>query len=91
MAVIEMDIWERTAENPRILKYVGQRTAQEVFGELKDHLENIGYLPDEYFLMDRHWENGAEIPKGADIVTLREKRGKREGKKAKKMRGSEKR
>lgn len=27
----------------------------------------MGYLPDEYFLMDREWENGREIPKDADI------------------------
>ena len=27
----------------------------------------MGLMPDEYFLMDREWENGREIPKGADI------------------------
>ena len=47
--------------------YAGQRTAQEVFEELKYRLESTGYLPDEYILLDRHWENGREIPKGADI------------------------
>ena len=67
MALIEMDIWERTPENPRMLKYVGQRTAQEVFAELKHHLESTGYHPDEYFLMDSHWENGVEIPRDAGI------------------------
>ena len=67
MAQIEMDIWERTPENPRILKYVGQRAAQEVFEELKYRLESTGYLPDEYFSMDSQWKNGREIPKDADI------------------------
>ena len=27
----------------------------------------MGLMPDEYFLLDREWENGREIPKGADI------------------------
>ena len=39
----------------------GQRTAQEVFEELKHRLEIQGYLPDEYFLLDSLWENGREI------------------------------
>ena len=33
-----------------------KRVAQEVFEELKYRLESTGYLPDEYFLMDSHWE-----------------------------------
>lgn len=44
-----------------------KRVAQEVFEDLKYRLESMGYLPDEYFLMDSHWENGREIPKGANI------------------------
>lgn len=35
--------------------------------ELKQRLDSMGMLPDEYFLMDRGWEDGREIPKGADI------------------------
>ena len=27
----------------------------------------MGCLPDEYFLLDQRWENGREIPEGADI------------------------
>lgn len=50
-----------------MVKYAGQRTAQDVFEELRYQLENIGYLPDEYFLMDHEWENGRKIPKDADI------------------------
>lgn len=41
--------------------------AQEVFEELKHRLEGMGYLPDEYFLLDGHWKDGREIPKDADI------------------------
>ena len=44
-----------------------KRVAQEVFEDLKYRLESTGYLPDEYFLMDSHWENGRTIPKGANI------------------------
>ena len=67
MNVIEMERWKSSAADPRKLEYEGQPLAQEVFEELKHRLEGMGYLPDEYFLMDVHWENGREIPKGADI------------------------
>ena len=67
MSIIEFDRWKPSADDPRKLEYVGQRTAREVFEELKYRLESQGYLPDEYFLMDYHWENGRKIPKDADI------------------------
>ena len=50
----------------RIIEFEN-RSAQEVFEELKHRLESQGYLPDEYFLMDREWENGRKIPEGAGI------------------------
>lgn len=68
MNVIEFDRWKPSPDDPRKVEYVGQRTAQEVFEELKYRLEGQGYLPDEYFLLDSQWENGREIPKDADIV-----------------------
>ena len=43
------------------------RTAAEVFKELKYRLDTIGYLPDEYILMDIEWRSGKMIPEGADI------------------------
>ena len=43
------------------------RSAQEVFEELKHRLESQGYLPDEYFLLDHEWENGRKIPEDADF------------------------
>lgn len=67
METIEFEVWERTSEDPRKVRYVGQRIAQEVFEELKHRLESLGYLPDEYFSMGTEWENGREIPKGADL------------------------
>lgn len=67
MKPIELEKWGLIPGKPRRLKYVGQPTAQEVFEELRYRLESMGYLPDEYFLMDKEWENGREIPKGADI------------------------
>lgn len=70
MKIIELECWQRSAADPRRTEYVGQRTAQEVFEELKYQLESTGYLPDEYFLLDREWENGREIPKGADIFCI---------------------
>ena len=67
MKKIELSRWEPSPEDPRRMQYAGQRTAQEVFEELKHHLAGMGYLPDEYFLMDRDWKNGREIPQDADI------------------------
>ena len=67
MEPIELSRWEPSPEDPRRKQYAGQRTAQEVFEELRHRLEGMGYLPDEYFLMNRDWENGREIPRGADI------------------------
>ena len=67
MNVIEFERWEPSADDPRELEYVGQRTASDVFQELKHRLESQGCLPDEYFLLDSFWENGREIPKDADI------------------------
>ena len=67
MEIIGFEKWKPSAEDPGRQEYAGQRTAQEVFEELKHRLESMGYLPDEYFLLDSHWENGREIPKEADI------------------------
>lgn len=67
MKEIELEQWEPSPGDPRRMLHAGQRVAQEVFEELKHRLEGIGYLPDEYFLMDHEWENGREIPKDADI------------------------
>ncbi len=67
MNVIELERRTPSEADPRKLEYAGQPVAQEVFEELKHRLEGMGYLPDEYFLMDDHWRDGREIPKDADI------------------------
>ena len=68
MNVIELERWKPSSDDPRKLEYAGQRKAEEVFQELKHRLEGMGYLPDEYFLLNSGWKNGREIPKEADIV-----------------------
>lgn len=79
MEPIELSRWEPSPEDPRRKQYAGQRTAQEVFEELRHRLEGMGYLPDEYFLMNRDWENGREIPRDAGYLLyhrLRRQRGR---------------
>ena len=65
MKRIEFERWEPDAENPHKLKYAGQRAAEEVFHELEARLDSIGYLPDEYLLLDNRWQNGREMPRDA--------------------------
>ena len=65
MKQIEFERWEPDAENPRRLTYAGQRTAEDVFHELEAWLDSVGYLPDEYLLLDRRWQNGREMPRDA--------------------------
>ena len=67
METIKLEKWESSPKNSRQMEYKGQYTAQEVFEELKHRLDSMGYLPDEYFLLDRAWEDGREIPRNADI------------------------
>ena len=65
MKQIEFERWEPDAENPRRLTHAGQRTAEDVFHELEARLDSVGYLPDEYLLLDRRWQNGREMPRDA--------------------------
>ena len=67
MKQIEFERWEPDAENPRKLNYAGQRTAEEVFHELEARLDSVGYLPDEYLLLDIRWQNGREMPRDANF------------------------
>ena len=67
MKQIEFERWEPDAENPRRLTYAGQRAAEDVFHELETQLDSVGYLPDEYLLLDIHWQNGREMPRDADF------------------------
>ena len=65
MKQTEFERWEPDAENPHKLKYAGQRKAEDVFHELEARLDSVGYLPDEYLLLDRRWQNGREMPRDA--------------------------
>ena len=67
MDPIELEHWEPDPADPRYSRQVSQPRAEEVFLELKQRLDSLGMLPDEYFVLDMEWENGREIPKGADI------------------------
>ena len=67
MEMIELERWKPSSDDPCKPVYVGQRTGREVFAELKQRLENIGLLPDEYFLIGSDWEHGEEIPKDSDM------------------------
>lgn len=67
MKEISLENWAPLPEDPRQVQYAGPRTAQEVFQELRAHLDRVGYLPDEYFELDPHWENGREIPRDAGL------------------------
>ena len=67
MKPIKLEIWKPKEDDPRYSEYVAQRGAEEVFMELQQRLDGMGLLPDEYFLLDREWENGKLIPEEADI------------------------
>lgn len=60
---IETEKWEPHPEKKGMVRLAGMRTHGEVFDELKDHLAEMGMLPDEYFLagnFDSSWE---QLPK----------------------------
>ena len=67
MRTIELERWEPKPGDASCVHFVGLRTGQEVFDELKARLELQGLLPDEYFQIDMQWEGGKEIPREADI------------------------
>lgn len=66
--MIELERWEPTPEDPRRMRYAGQRTAQEVFEELRQRLENIGYTIPEAAEEDlaSHWEKLNVAPEQDD-------------------------
>ena len=67
MNPIELEIWRPKEDDPRYSERVGTRGAEEVFRELEQRLDGMGMLPDEYFLLDRDWQDGGHIPEGADV------------------------
>lgn len=67
MKTIKLERWKPSENDSRMKNYAGQRTAQEVFEELKHRLDGQGYLPDEYFDLRSDWEDGKEIPRDVDL------------------------
>lgn len=67
MKTIDLELWGPKEDDPRYAERKGQRSAEEVFNELKQRLDGMGMLPDEYFLLDSEWKNGKYIPVEADI------------------------
>lgn len=67
MKRIETERRKPDPENPNRLLYDGQRTAQEIFAELRYRLESTGYLPDEYFLLSQDWSNTQTWPEDGYI------------------------
>ncbi|MBE7003901.1 MAG: ankyrin repeat domain-containing protein [Ruminococcaceae bacterium] len=65
MKPIETDIWRPKKEDPRYAEFVGTRSAVEVFEELRQRLDGMGLLPDEYFELAPEWKNGKLLPRGA--------------------------
>lgn len=51
MDIIELEKWKPSADDPRKLEYAGQRTAEDVFEQLRIRLDSQGYLPDGHFFM----------------------------------------
>ena len=67
MEPIQMENWKPKADDPRYVEFDSLRSAEEVFEELRQRLEGIGMLPDEYFDLNMQWWRGKEIPRGADV------------------------
>lgn len=63
---INSGIWSEPDEKGRIRK-IGMRACQDVFDELKEKLEEAGFLPNEYFLMDHSFEN-KKMPNFSEAV-----------------------
>ena len=68
MCIIKTEIWESHPDKKECLSYVGQRKAEDVFNELTEYLKKEEIYPDEYFLLNRHFENGAVIPHIEDVI-----------------------
>ena len=69
MKIIQTQNWETVPDHPNLIRPVSQRKAREVFRELEDALRDAELYPDEYFLLDREFDDeNAEFPVARDIV-----------------------
>jgi len=69
MPIIEAEVWKPNPARPGTIIFDSYRIAQDIFNELETHLKNEGRMPDEYFLLDRKWREGAVFPREADIIS----------------------
>lgn len=59
---IEVDKWV-PSEKKGMVKHAGMISPQEAFDALKKHLEDVGLMPDEYFLAGTwRYENKSQLP-----------------------------
>jgi hypothetical protein len=70
LPIIETEIWKPNPNRAGTVIFDSQRVAQDIFDELKAHLEADGRLPDEYFNFDAwgNWKNGTLFPKDAEVL-----------------------
>ena len=69
MKIIQTQNWETVPDHPNLIRPVSQRKAKEVFKELEEALRDAELYPDEYFLLDREFDDeNAEFPVARDIV-----------------------
>lgn len=69
MKLIETVIWEQVPDKPNYVTKKGLRKVSEVFAELESELKAEGLYPDEYFLLDREFEDENMLcPEFQDVI-----------------------
>ncbi len=68
VSTIKVDKWEPHPEKKGMVRHAGMRTYGEVFEELKKHLEEMGLLPDEYFLQSSSINPNKELPDYSEAI-----------------------
>jgi len=67
LAIIETEVWKPNPDRPGTLIFDSSRAAQDVFKDLETHLNAVGRMPDEYFLLNMEWRDGKPFPKDATL------------------------
>ena len=69
MKIIQTQNWETVPDHPNLVRPVSQRKAKEVFKELEEALRDAELYPNEYFLIDRDFDDEkAEFPVIHDVI-----------------------
>lgn len=67
MQGIDWQIYDKMDDGVHV-KLVGTKTYRQIFEELKDHLEAVGFIPDEYFELSAYINDpDTQIPKNTDV------------------------